>query len=48
ASWSIVVEEGEPVDAAGFGATTSAIREMTLGAGKSTLGGGLGNSSNNG
>ncbi|GKG17722.1 hypothetical protein Tco_0372020, partial [Tanacetum coccineum] len=29
ASWSIVVEEGELVDAAGSGAITSAIRVMT-------------------
>ncbi|GKF16274.1 hypothetical protein Tco_0061192 [Tanacetum coccineum] len=40
ASWSIVVEEGEPVDAAGSGATTSAIGAMTSGAGRSTLHGG--------
>nr|GEV49755.1 putative ribonuclease H-like domain-containing protein [Tanacetum cinerariifolium] len=33
ASWSSVVEEGEPVDAAGSGATTSAIGAMTSGAG---------------
>ncbi|GKC23745.1 hypothetical protein Tco_1025895, partial [Tanacetum coccineum] len=32
-SWSTVVEEGEPVDAAGSEATTSAIRVMTSGAG---------------
>ncbi|GKF18841.1 hypothetical protein Tco_0063759 [Tanacetum coccineum] len=48
ASWSTVVEEGEPVDAAGSGATTSAIRAMTSRAGRSTLNGGLSNSSNNG
>ncbi|GJZ40114.1 hypothetical protein Tco_0586677, partial [Tanacetum coccineum] len=29
ASWSTVVEEGEPVDATGFEATTSTIRAMT-------------------
>ncbi|GJR23660.1 hypothetical protein Tco_0972187 [Tanacetum coccineum] len=46
ASWSIVVEEGEPVDVAGSGATTSTIGEMTLGAGQSTLDRGLSNSSN--
>ncbi|GJS62583.1 hypothetical protein Tco_0657367 [Tanacetum coccineum] len=33
ASWSTVVEEGKPVDTAGSGATTSAIRVMTSGAG---------------
>ncbi|GKF68210.1 hypothetical protein Tco_0197889, partial [Tanacetum coccineum] len=33
ASWSTVVEEGELVDAASFGATTSAIGTMTSGAG---------------
>nr|GFD34883.1 hypothetical protein [Tanacetum cinerariifolium] len=38
ASWSTVVEEGKPVDAAGSGATALAIREMTSGAGRSTLG----------
>nr|GFA58163.1 hypothetical protein [Tanacetum cinerariifolium] len=32
-----LVEEGEPVDAAGSRATTSVIGAMTLGAGKSTL-----------
>ncbi|GJZ10880.1 hypothetical protein Tco_0545639 [Tanacetum coccineum] len=48
ASWSTVVEEGELVDAAGFGATTLAIRVMTSGAGRSTLDGGLSNSSNSG
>ncbi|GKG32481.1 hypothetical protein Tco_0429991, partial [Tanacetum coccineum] len=42
------VEEGEPVDAAGFGATTSVIRVMTSGVGRSTLDGGLSNSSNSG
>ncbi|GJS64276.1 hypothetical protein Tco_0678840 [Tanacetum coccineum] len=40
ASWSTVVEEGEPVDTTGTGETTSSIGEMTLGAGRSTLGGG--------
>nr|GFC93439.1 hypothetical protein [Tanacetum cinerariifolium] len=30
-SWSTIVEEGESVDAVGSGATTSAIRAMTLG-----------------
>nr|GEX93969.1 reverse transcriptase domain-containing protein [Tanacetum cinerariifolium] len=35
-----VVEEGKHVDAAGSGATTSAIRAMTSGAGRSTLDGG--------
>ncbi|GKE95171.1 hypothetical protein Tco_1580026, partial [Tanacetum coccineum] len=39
ASWSTVVEEGEPVDVAGSGATTSAIGAMTSGARRSTLGG---------
>nr|GEX97534.1 reverse transcriptase domain-containing protein [Tanacetum cinerariifolium] len=34
ASWSTVVEEGEPVDAAGSRATTSAIGVMTSGAGE--------------
>ncbi|GJY03086.1 hypothetical protein Tco_0361238 [Tanacetum coccineum] len=48
ASWSTVVEEGEPVDAAGSGATTSAIGAMTLGAGRSTLDERLSNSSNSG
>ncbi|GJZ70344.1 hypothetical protein Tco_0633894, partial [Tanacetum coccineum] len=48
ASWSIVVEEGEPVDAAGSGATTLAIGAMTLGAGRLILDGGLSNSSNRG
>ncbi|GKE69222.1 hypothetical protein Tco_1527294, partial [Tanacetum coccineum] len=46
ASWSTVVEEGEPVDTAGSGATTSVIRAMTAGAMQSTLGGGMSNSSN--
>nr|GEU72258.1 retrovirus-related Pol polyprotein from transposon TNT 1-94 [Tanacetum cinerariifolium] len=41
ASWSIVVEEGEPVDAASTGATTSAIGAMTSRANRSTLGGRL-------
>nr|GEZ58210.1 hypothetical protein [Tanacetum cinerariifolium]GFA18912.1 hypothetical protein [Tanacetum cinerariifolium] len=40
ASWSTVVEEGEPVDSAGSGAITSAIEAITSGAGRSTLGGG--------
>ncbi|GKF87865.1 hypothetical protein Tco_0258742 [Tanacetum coccineum] len=48
ASWSTVVEEGEPVDAAGSGATTSVIGSMTLGDRQSTLDGGLSNSSNSG
>ncbi|GJZ15956.1 hypothetical protein Tco_0551633 [Tanacetum coccineum] len=48
ASWSTVAKEGEPVDAAGAVATTSAIRAMTSGAGRSTLDGGLSNSSNSG
>nr|GFD20609.1 hypothetical protein [Tanacetum cinerariifolium] len=48
ASWSTVVEEGEPVDAAGFRATTLAIEAITSGAGRSTLGGGLSTSSNSG
>ncbi|GKE67282.1 hypothetical protein Tco_1521443, partial [Tanacetum coccineum] len=48
AFWSTVVEEGEPVDAAGSGATTLAIRAMTSGAGRSTLDGGLSNSLNSG
>ncbi|GJV54456.1 hypothetical protein Tco_1450197 [Tanacetum coccineum] len=48
ASWSTIVEEGEPVDAAGSGATTSVIGAMTSGAGRSTLDGGLSNSSNSG
>ncbi|GKG10327.1 hypothetical protein Tco_0339073, partial [Tanacetum coccineum] len=39
ASWSIVVEEGEPVDAAGSGVTTSAIRVMTSVSGNQTLDG---------
>nr|GEY18197.1 hypothetical protein [Tanacetum cinerariifolium] len=46
ASGSTIVEEGEPVDAAGSGATTLAIGVLTLGADKSTLDGGLSNSSN--
>ncbi|GKG42360.1 hypothetical protein Tco_0476658, partial [Tanacetum coccineum] len=33
ASWLTVVEEGEPVDAAGSEATTLAIRAMTSGVG---------------
>nr|GFC39918.1 hypothetical protein [Tanacetum cinerariifolium] len=40
-SWSTVVEEGELVDSAGFGATTSSIGAMTSRAGGSTLSGGL-------
>ncbi|GJS91425.1 reverse transcriptase domain-containing protein [Tanacetum coccineum] len=36
ASWSTVVEEGELVDSAGSGATTSAIGAMTSGAGSSS------------
>nr|GFB67567.1 hypothetical protein [Tanacetum cinerariifolium] len=48
ASLSTIVEEGEPVDTAGSKATTSAIRAITLEAGRSTLGGGVSNSSNNG
>ncbi|GKC86325.1 hypothetical protein Tco_1142042 [Tanacetum coccineum] len=46
ASWLTVVEEGELVDTTGSGTTTSAIRAMTSGAGQSTLGGGVSNSSN--
>ncbi|GKG28518.1 hypothetical protein Tco_0406845, partial [Tanacetum coccineum] len=42
------VDEGEPVDAAGSRATTSAIGAMTSGAGLSTLDGGLSNSLNSG
>nr|GFA31149.1 hypothetical protein [Tanacetum cinerariifolium] len=45
---SDIVEEGEPVDAAGSRATTSVIGAMTLGAGKSTLGEGVSNLSNSG
>ncbi|GJT62888.1 hypothetical protein Tco_1006421 [Tanacetum coccineum] len=48
ASWSTIVEEAEPVDVAGFGETTLAIGAMTSGAGRSTLDGGLSNSSNSG
>ncbi|GKF59066.1 hypothetical protein Tco_0175852, partial [Tanacetum coccineum] len=48
ASWSAVVEEGEPVDVVGSGATTSAIGATTSGAGRSTLDEGLSNSSNSG
>ncbi|GKD71048.1 hypothetical protein Tco_1325138 [Tanacetum coccineum] len=44
ASWSAVVEKGEPVDTTGSGATTSAIRAITSRAGQSTLGGGVSNS----
>ncbi|GJS50388.1 hypothetical protein Tco_0600509 [Tanacetum coccineum] len=33
ASWSPIIEEGEPVDTAGSGATTSTIRAMNSGAG---------------
>nr|GFA30226.1 hypothetical protein [Tanacetum cinerariifolium] len=43
-SWSTVVEEGKPVDSAGSGATTLAIRAMTSWVGRSTLGGGFGTS----
>nr|GEX76326.1 hypothetical protein [Tanacetum cinerariifolium] len=39
ASWSIVVEEGEPVAYVGSRATTLSIRAMTSGAGGSTLAG---------
>ncbi|GJT31645.1 hypothetical protein Tco_0922064 [Tanacetum coccineum] len=42
------IEERRPVDAAGSGATTSAIGAMTLGAGQLTFDGGLSNSSNSG
>ncbi|GKD19349.1 hypothetical protein Tco_1208507, partial [Tanacetum coccineum] len=48
ASWSTIFKEGEPVDAAGSGATTSTIGAMTSGAGRLTLDRGLSNSSNNG
>nr|GFA67798.1 hypothetical protein [Tanacetum cinerariifolium] len=48
ASWSIVVEEGEPVNAASSGATTLAFRAITLGARQATLDGGLSNLSNSG
>ncbi|GKG01009.1 hypothetical protein Tco_0305714, partial [Tanacetum coccineum] len=48
ASWSKVFEEGEPVNATGSGATTSAIGAMTSRAGRSTLGGRVSNSSNSG
>nr|GFC55699.1 hypothetical protein [Tanacetum cinerariifolium] len=48
AYWSTVVDEGEPVDAAGSEATTSAIGAMSSWAGKSTVGRGLSNSSING
>nr|GEU67601.1 ribonuclease H-like domain-containing protein [Tanacetum cinerariifolium] len=37
ASWSTVVEDSEPVDSASSRATTSVIRAMTLGAGRSIL-----------
>ncbi|GKA30531.1 hypothetical protein Tco_0716836 [Tanacetum coccineum] len=37
------VEEDQPVDPAGYGATTSAIGVMTSGAWRSTLDGGLSN-----
>nr|GFB35615.1 hypothetical protein [Tanacetum cinerariifolium] len=37
--WYSFVKEGEPVDAAGSGATTSAIGAMTFKAGGSILGG---------
>ncbi|GKF74102.1 hypothetical protein Tco_0220434 [Tanacetum coccineum] len=48
ASWSTIVEEGEPVNAAGSRTTTLVIGVMTSGAGRSTLDGGLSNSLNNG
>ncbi|GKC64277.1 hypothetical protein Tco_1096875, partial [Tanacetum coccineum] len=48
ASWSTIVEEGEPIDSAGAGASTAAFGAMTSGAGGSILGGGLSNSSNSG
>ncbi|GJV23364.1 hypothetical protein Tco_1376059 [Tanacetum coccineum] len=48
ASWSTVIEEDEPIDAAGSRATTSAVGAMTSGAGRSTLDRGLSNSSNSG
>ncbi|GKF01850.1 hypothetical protein Tco_0028773 [Tanacetum coccineum] len=38
ASWSTVVVEGEPIDSAGAGATTSAFGVMTSGVGGSILG----------
>ncbi|GJR19992.1 hypothetical protein Tco_0968519 [Tanacetum coccineum] len=41
ASWSTIVEEGEPVDKTGSRATTSTIGAMTSGAGQSILGGGV-------
>ncbi|GKF82559.1 hypothetical protein Tco_0244215, partial [Tanacetum coccineum] len=40
--------KGEPVDAVGSGATTSAIGAITSGDGRSKLNGGLSNSSNSG
>nr|GEU79645.1 putative reverse transcriptase domain-containing protein [Tanacetum cinerariifolium] len=46
-TWEFV-EEGEPVDAVGSGATTIAIRVINSGAGRSTLVGGVSNSSNSG
>nr|GEU50289.1 hypothetical protein [Tanacetum cinerariifolium] len=48
ASWSTVVKEGELVDTTGYGATTSPIGAITLWASRSTLGGGVSNSSNSG
>ncbi|GKE38780.1 hypothetical protein Tco_1462185 [Tanacetum coccineum] len=48
ASWSIVFEEGKPLDAVSSGATTSAIGAMTSRAGRSTLDGRLSHSSNSG
>nr|GEV66378.1 integrase, catalytic region, zinc finger, CCHC-type, peptidase aspartic, catalytic [Tanacetum cinerariifolium] len=48
ASWSIVVVVGESVDTSGSGATTLAIEAINLGARRSTLDGGLSNSSNSG
>ncbi|GJY31010.1 hypothetical protein Tco_0414505 [Tanacetum coccineum] len=47
-SYSCDCNTSEPVDAAGSGATTSAIGAITLWAGRSTLDGGLSNSSNSG
>nr|GEY61094.1 hypothetical protein [Tanacetum cinerariifolium] len=42
AFWSTIVDEGNPVDAASTGATTSAIGVMNLRVGRSTLGEGFG------
>ncbi|GKF78952.1 hypothetical protein Tco_0234520, partial [Tanacetum coccineum] len=47
ASWLTVAEEGESVDTTRTGGTTSSIRAMTSGARRSTLDGGVSNSSNN-